>query len=53
MTDEEIDAALLPLRSSTALGRLNMAECRVVYRAMESAGLTKPSAAPATTASNA
>lgn len=54
MTDEQINAALLPIRNTTPISRLNVCECRVVYRvlnvgecrvvyrAMEAAGLTNP-----------
>lgn len=48
LTDKELDAMLLVLRTHTAITRLNIAECRAVFRFAESQGYTIQS--PATPA---
>lgn len=40
LTDEQLDAMLMMLRNTTAIDRLNLAECRDVFRVLQVRGYT-------------
>lgn len=38
LTDKDLDALLMALRNATPIARLNLQECRAVFRFVESQG---------------